>query len=66
MFDFADNYSNTSYGGITMILNANDYWARFEQSGRIDDYMAFKNMSQSIDTGEELINADNDTRYSNT
>lgn len=43
-----------------------DYWEQFKQTGKIDDYLAFKFLDLQDNTSREIINADNNRRSSNS
>ncbi len=43
-----------------------DYWENFKQTGKIDDYLAFKSMTGQFQTDREIIDADNNGRNSNS
>lgn len=45
-----------------------DYWEQFSHTGKIDDYLAFKSMTEQSQTAvkEFSNNAYNNRRYSNT
>ena len=48
------------------MIKQNDYWEQFKQTGKINDYLAFKFSNSEGNINREIVDVDNNRGNSNS